>query len=315
MSFSNESTPVPSFNEASNFAEIYEDFEEILQRNGFDLPFEEAARKRLQQIEESPKERNAERSSSNWYSELVASIVGSEDNYEIESTLQEISPRVPDLVNPIQRPENRNDLPLTKTYDCLPNHQPLRYEIILNSSVIQCDQVVDATHSSGSSGTPISPPATSALSKPKRQYTRRYDNEPNIKRLKTTVDPSVINAIASQIPVYKTTVESELYKYPFANRGVCKILLPKTPYLFEPKLVLVHVDGEKFAYRYHTAEDLNTNIRCSILQTSSNPKPPLFWCLECGLSFGRCTTARRHSINIHKNPQPVFKQSHFVKID
>lgn len=232
------------------------------------------------------------------------------------------SVRCMDLASLIQEPRMKNDLKLPRTFDnsselsysC--HHQPLYYQVLPDSSVrpvIQYCPDVRAPRVSGSSGSSASSysssPSSCSPSKLKRKL--KTASKPNAKRLKTDEDANAIEAMAGQIPVYRTVPESESS----ICTGICNIMLPYAPYPFEPKLFLAHVSDDKFAYRFNTAEDRNTNMRCLIKQSSSHPEPPIFWCLQCGVEFGRSTTARRHSKNIHQNSKPVYKQSYFIIVD
>lgn len=229
------------------------------------------------------------------------------------------SHKSPQIQTDLETPETIGNIPKQFHY----SHKPLFYQVMPDSTVRPATPYYPIGYSplslcspasSSSSGSSFSLPGSSSASQLKRKH--RYvnepsPNEPTAKKLKTEEEQNTINAMASQIPIYKTVPESESA----LSTGMCNIMLPYSPYQFEPKLYLAYVDQDKFAYRFITAGDLNTNNRCSRIQASPNPKPPQFWCLRCGLSFGRSTTARRHSKNIHQNSDPVYKKSYFVKLN
>lgn len=124
--------------------------------------------------------------------------------------------------------------------------------------------------------------------------------------------------MAKKIQKYCTVTKSEFNLVPRSSRGVTRILVPRFPYEYEPELVLVHVGANKFEYRYHTLEDLyyiQPLKKCIDKQSSSNPKPPAAWCLECRKAFTKCAYANSHSKKQHQNSFPVYKSSYFVKID
>lgn len=186
----------------------------------------------------------------------------------------------------IHEPKIENDLILPKTFDYLPEQLYPGLQPIYQQAM------------------PIGTVKPSTLKRKREQV-----NEQNTKRLELEVGVDEINAMQSKIPVYQTIPESDICT------GFCQIMLPYAPYKFEPKLVLVYVHKDKFAYRFITAEDRNTNTRCLTFQSSANPKPPLYWCLVCGISFARSTTARRHSKNTHQNLKPLYKKSYFIRLD
>lgn len=204
-----------------------------------------------------------------------------------------------------QEPEVKNNLQLTTTFD---NFLHMNNHGIPDSyvgSVTPYYPAVDTPSPSCSSTSSHSSYSTSASnSSTKRKH--RNEIQSNAKRLKTEEEQ-----IGSKITVYKTVTERQSA----ISTGMCKIMLPFHPYPYEPKLFLEIIGNGKYAYRFYTAEDLNTNEKCKNSQSSTNPKPPLFWCLQCGVSFGRGSTARKHSKLLHKNPRPVFKKSYFVKLD
>lgn len=132
-----------------------------------------------------------------------------------------------------------------------------------------------------------------------------YDKEPRAKILKEEEDLDSLMSITKSLPVYRSVHPAELDLYDTDALIMCKILLPYEPYPYEPKLSLDYVGDNKFLYSFHTAEDPNTNKRMLNIQASEDPLPPLVWCLECGRSFTRSTSATRHCKSVHKRPPMI----------
>lgn len=149
----------------------------------------------------------------------------------------------------------------------------------------------------------------------KRKYTRRTDDCSKAKKqkLNENVDPNLIIAIASNIPKYRIVKESEMDWIEKRLLRPCLLTVPYEPYPFEPELLLCHVNGTKFAYRFDTKEDPNTNTRFCDQKGSEIPELPQFWCLQCGISFSRPWSSRRHSSRIHKVEKPVYKRVYITQ--
>lgn len=266
--------------------------------------------------------------SSKWFAELVDDILDSDDKNQLQ---YQTSPQnvVNELITAEQVP-NIGHHAVREAEDTYTLHPPpavesVPYQVMASNLDINQFQLDSTTLQGlqisfqpiGYNGIPKSVVAESSVV-PSRSCTMDSDKTRRAPKRKRTTNELAVNCqvgVSSYIPIYQTVCESEILNYPENRRFKCMLMVPYAPYPYEPQLRLEHAGPDKFAYRYFTEEDTNTNKRIMAIQASTSPKPPKFWCLECGISFTRSSSSYRHVKLVHKiQREIIFQISHYIQI-